>query len=185
MENMCPDREILSVYFDDELGSPWKEKLESHLADCPQCRGRLELYGSSRQLMTASVDDSAMEAAGSRVREKLDHLFLSRRKPGAARHFWGGSFTLPYPVAAAAGFVLIAAFALLLALRPQSTPEPQLASIDIEASQVSDMATLLEYLKSDTSTDMVIIKLPETTFTSAGDPRVIRAADYSRNEKRK
>jgi anti-sigma factor RsiW len=194
---VCPDHQILSVYFDNELDSPWKEKLEVHLAGCAECRSRLEAYGQTRELLgvssmvraAVSPADAAMEAARARVWEKLEPLTEIRRGPSIVRGFWTGSFRVPVPVAAAAGLVLVLAFGLLLGTRPQkSVVMPQMAGVgmDIHASPVSaDMESILKYLNTDNSAEMVIIRLPETTFRSEGEPKMIRAVDYTENNIRK
>jgi hypothetical protein len=168
--------------------------MEAHLASCPRCRSVLESYRTARQALSAP-DVSLVNAAGQRVWEQLEDAAESRsgygagtfrRTSGAFGKFWQGRVTVPFPAAAAAGLVLAAAFALLFALRPQSPPQMADMGMEVQTSPVSDMAGLLEYLNGDNSPDMVIIKLPETaTFTNSGEPRVIRAADYSRNNERK
>jgi anti-sigma factor RsiW len=167
------------VYFDNELASPWKEKLEEHVSGCPECGERLKAYKKIGAFLPGA-GQSALRAAEDRIWEKIAPLEENHRK-AAARRFWGGSVTVPFPVAAAAGIVLVAAFALLLVFRPVNTPVSQFAGAGMEVQSISDMNSLLEYLDSDNSADMVIIRLPETTFTSYGEPRVLRAADYSRN----
>jgi anti-sigma factor RsiW len=179
---MCPDRQILSVYFDNELASPWKEKLEAHVKSCPECSARLETYKKTRNFLPG-VEQSTLRAVGKRVWKSLPAE--PRRETPAVRRFWDSSVTLPFPVAAAAGLVLVTAFALLLVFRPVNTPVSQLAGAGMEVQSISDINSLLEYLDGDNSTDMVIIRLPETTFTSYGEPRVLRAADYSKNNWKK
>jgi thioredoxin-related protein len=39
---MCPDPQLLSIYLDGELPSPWKEKMQEHFAQCPRCREKYE-----------------------------------------------------------------------------------------------------------------------------------------------
>ncbi|MDR0511540.1 MAG: zf-HC2 domain-containing protein, partial [Treponema sp.] len=41
---MCPDRQIVSLYLDGELPSPWREKMEAHLDSCQQCSCALAKY---------------------------------------------------------------------------------------------------------------------------------------------
>ncbi|MDR0599098.1 MAG: zf-HC2 domain-containing protein [Treponema sp.] len=186
---MCPDRQILSVYFDGELNSPWKEKLENHLQNCSPCRGRLESYRVTRQRLAAGTDLSAgaaMERAMARVWEKT-YLAGENRAPryrrGEGGNFWTGYIAVPIPVAAAAGLVMILALAALIILRqPVRAPaEPQLAGMEVQdLAPVSDMASVLQYLGTGDSSDMVIIRLPGTTFKNAGEPQMLRAADYSR-----
>jgi hypothetical protein len=192
---MCPERQILSVYFDNELCSPWKEKLETHLEECPACRAVLEAYGKTRENLNpgrtpAEGASPDFEDAKTRVWERLGQapLDISGTNSGPhGVHIWSRSIRIPVPVAAAAGLVLALAFGLSLALRPAPpAAEPQLAGmgIDIEdMTPVSDMASLLQYLGSDTSADMIIITLPETTFRSNGEPKMLRAADYSGDDK--
>jgi hypothetical protein len=177
MENMCPNRQILSVYFDNELVSPWKEKLEEHVNGCPGCAARLEAYKKVHELLPGA-GQPVLQAVQERIWEKVAPLAETRPKTGG---FWGGSVTVPFPAAAAAAIVLVAAFALLLVFRPVNTPVSQLAGVGMKVHEISDMNSLLEYLDSDNSGDMVIIRLPETTFTSYGEPRMLRAADYSRD----
>jgi len=35
---MCPDETLLTAYVDDEVPSPWKERIEAHLDQCARCR---------------------------------------------------------------------------------------------------------------------------------------------------
>jgi anti-sigma factor RsiW len=181
MVNMCPDRQIVSVYFDNELGSPWKEKFEAHLDGCSQCRKKLEAYRSTRESFSAAFP--GMEEAKERLWESITSAAQVRRPVISIGNVWRRSFTIPVPAAAAAGLILVLTFALLLVLRPGTSDERQLAGLgmEVQGTQVSDMGSLLQYLSSDTSADMVIIKLPETTFAATGEPKILRAADYSRS----
>ena len=181
---MCPDHQVISIFFDGELDSPWKEKFEKHLDECPSCRSHLESYKVMRQkLKEASLVqdrpmDQALMEAMERVWEKTGYVIRPKRR------FWTGSITIPVPIAAAAGLIMAIAFAAIIALKqPAKTSEPpQLAGLEMqEMIPVSaDMASFFQYLSSDNSADMVIIRLPETTFKNVGEPRMLRAADYSR-----
>ncbi|MDR1306355.1 MAG: zf-HC2 domain-containing protein [Treponema sp.] len=177
---MCPDRQILSVYFDGELESPWREKLERHLEGCPECRDRIEAYRTVRRRFFPSITEGVTTDSGERVWEKMTIAI----RPGRVRSkFWSGSISVPLPVAAAAGLIMVLAMAALITLRQpvRPAPDPQLAGVEMQdMTPVSDMATLLQYLGSESSPDMVIIRLPDKTFTNAGEPQMLRAADYSR-----
>ena len=183
---MCPDRQILSVFFDDELESPWKEKLESHLEQCASCREGLAEYQHTRQKLNAvSADmeqtmEQSMEQAMERVWQKIDLSVKPKRR------FLSGSITIPIPLAAAAGLVMVLAMAALIALRQPATiivsDPPQLAGMEIqEMIPTSDMAGFFHYLANESANDLVIIRLPETTFMNIGEPRMLRAADFSRD----
>ena len=42
--SICPDKNLYSAYVDGEVPSPWKEKLEEHLASCENCRAVVSRY---------------------------------------------------------------------------------------------------------------------------------------------
>jgi hypothetical protein len=47
---MCPDPQLISIYTDGELPSPWKEKMESHLTECSACREKFENFKHLQEL---------------------------------------------------------------------------------------------------------------------------------------
>ncbi|MDR2743071.1 MAG: hypothetical protein LBB98_13090 [Treponema sp.] len=198
---MCPDRQILSVYHDREIPSPWKEKMELHLAGCPDCRAVL---AKMEELSAAMREDPAYKAgfssqeAGERVwNNALAGLSRPGQAPGPAirrkmpRRIWNRSVTIPLPAVVAAAVFFVIAFTLVLVNRPSTSDKiPDMetaisAGMDLDTPgvvPVSNMNDVLRYLGQDNSgTDFMIIRLPETKhFMSAGEPAIIRAADYSR-----
>jgi hypothetical protein len=192
---MCPDRHILSLYLDGELPSPWKEKMEAHLASCQECRARLGQF----QTLSAVLEEDRMEVPPdlqSRVWNKIatqTHAHDVAKK----RRIWNQNISLPVPLAAAAAAVF--AVALFLAVQgtrftgPNSAPN-QGASYGITASTgdyeeiptMSDMNSVLQYLSRQESSDFMFIDLPETrNFSSYGEPSFLRAADYSKGRQRR
>ena len=171
----------MSVYFDGELDSPWKEKFEKHMEECPSCREHLEAYKLTRQKLSgASLNlEQSLDEAMERVWEKTGFVVKQKKR------FWNGSITIPVPAAAAAGLIMAVALAALFVLRqPVKVSEPQLAGLEMqEMIPVSDMASFFQYLGSDNSADMVIIRLPETTFKNVGESQMLRAADYTRGSR--
>jgi len=216
---MCPDRQLLSVYFDGELDSPWKEKMESHLAGCPHCRGILETY---RQISLHSpvlqpdidIETAALEKAKLRVLRNLEErtslnipnfAYLPPQSragfPLRYTNIWNRRISIPLPAAAAAAILLIA-FAVFWTRRPVeqtaipnitlSSDEYSIMPADINGRQdfapqgvvpVTSLNEVLQYLGNRDSTDILILRLPESrNFTSSGEPAIIRAADYSRRK---
>ncbi|MDR1211672.1 MAG: zf-HC2 domain-containing protein [Spirochaetaceae bacterium] len=197
---MCPDHEVLSVYLDGELPSPWKEKMERHLAECAACRARLDAYKEVSRILDSAPagQDGAfadrLASAQARVQERLGEKFgKSAYAPPAASlvleegrrlSVWRRSLSIPFPAAAAALLLILAA--AFLASRPLFTPPRQEAIAGIESEEgiipVSDMSRALQYLgDQDNDRDIVIIRLPESrNFTGSGEPTLIRAVDYSR-----
>ncbi|MDR0684504.1 MAG: zf-HC2 domain-containing protein [Spirochaetaceae bacterium] len=207
---MCPDKQFLSVYFDGELPSPWKERMEQHLETCSGCRETLETYRKMSRYLNAggekgglleAPEAAVIEAAAGRVWERLEGRkwhsdgklwrFLPARIPKA--------FT-----ATAAGAIAATAIICFLFLFSQGQNSknsvPQLTdaaenfagivpiSDDHDASDIipaSNMDDILRYLESDDSSSIVIIKLPERKkFSRYGEPAFINASDYSRRTKK-
>jgi hypothetical protein len=189
---MCPDRQILSLYLDGELPSPWKEKMEAHLASCQECRARLGQY----QKLSAVLEEDRIKASPdvqSRVWSKIAAQKPAQYYPAANNRIWRRSVSLPVPLAAAAAAV----FAVVLFLAVQgmqfsgvnSAPDQGYGAYSISASMddseemlsMSDMNSVLQYLSRQESSDFMFIDLPETrNFSSYGEPALLRASDYSR-----
>ncbi|MDR2068615.1 MAG: zf-HC2 domain-containing protein [Spirochaetaceae bacterium] len=187
---MCPNRQILSVYYDKELSSPWREKMEAHIALCPECRNRLEQYRSFL-FPAARGEESALnfrtEAAKARVWQNL--AVLEEKAAGAIsrQNLWHRSIVIPLPLAAAMAALMAVVFTLVLLNRPAPMMVPQELTaangigLDLQGiSPVSDIRGVLQYLSDEDN--IVILRLPESkSFMSYGEPLYIRAEDYSRS----
>jgi hypothetical protein len=188
---MCPDRQILSVYVDGELPSPWKEKMEAHLLSCGACRNRIEGYRRLSRILGAggsgSVSGERIEAAGDRIWGKIAPL--DREGRSAAVKFRYRTVSIPLPAAAAAAVIFMAVLLAAIFLpssftgnRGQEMAASTGMGLDLQGIiPVSDMNGVLQYLGNEDTADLVIIRLPESkSFMSSGEPTIIKAADYSR-----
>jgi len=184
---MCPDRQIICLYLDGELPSPWDGKMEAHLESCEECRSALAGYKSIKNYLSGDKEKTLAEAQ-ERVWQKLTApgLVVSR-EPRKAR-IWSRNISLPLPAAAAAALVFVVLVALL---GVRSLSQPGLVQEQIAASgigltdngmvNIQDMAGVLQYLSSQDNGDFMVIRLPESrTFSKIGEPALINAADYSR-----
>jgi hypothetical protein len=188
---MCPDRQLLSVYLDGELPSPWKEKMERHLASCPCCRETLDTW---RKLPLHPEETLDIEEARDRVWERLGQSAgpgrASRRNPVPAS-LWRRKVPLPFTAALAAlAAALAIVFTTILVKQPgipSIVESPALTGIDVNVQDlvpVSDMNSVLRYLESTDNGDIMIIRLPESRkFMNAGDPMIIKA-DYGSKSQR-
>ncbi|MDR0411633.1 MAG: zf-HC2 domain-containing protein [Treponema sp.] len=184
---MCPEQQLLSVYFDGELPSPWEEKMETHVASCAKCASRLAKFSvCSEGLRKEDGKPSYEEEAKERVLRNLAPYF-ERCKPA----FWSRSISLSLPTvaAAAAVFIFVFVFALVRFFSPAQMPQSaSMASmengVEMDVQDIvppSDINGFMQYLRQQNGSEYVIIRLPETkNFTSSGDPLIIRAADYPR-----
>jgi anti-sigma factor RsiW len=202
MNHVCPDRQLLSVFFDGELPSPWKEKMESHIAVCPHCAKQLQTYQNIS--LSASEEDTALVSAKERVWQKLEQgagdkssakTDWSQVFPGN-RAVWRRRISIPIPAAAAA-VVLMGVLAFLMGIRVTGTPVNSGMVSDMTfASEAefdmpgflsaSDMENLMQFFDNRDTSDTLVLRLPEIPgFESYGEPAILTAADYSRQGWRK
>jgi len=202
---MCPDPQLLSIYVDGELPSPWKEKLEAHLKGCPSCREKSENFRQLHELFKKDttikrtyvervVDEPAtertyteeeMQEAKKRIWNKIEGKKRIRSR------VWHRRYSVPLPAIAAAAAVVI--LVTILWIRGETffhnnqidstekvnfilAADEEMPGIIPAAANINDV---LQYLTSD-GTDIIILRLPESrSFSRAGEPAIIRAADYS------
>jgi anti-sigma factor RsiW len=173
---------MLSLYHDDELPPPWKEKLESHLSVCPDCIKRLEQLRCLSGILDAPVDDYAAGPARERVWQRLSSS-IAEGVSGRTwtQPVWNRSVRVPLPLLAAAA-ALALAFVVFFVRNPRTAAPANsaLSALDMQTVvPVTDMNGVLQYLGNDDSADIMIIRLPESrSFSSHGEPAIIRAADY-------
>jgi hypothetical protein len=192
---VCPDRDLLSAHADGEVPSPWRERLEEHIASCADCAGAMAGYAALRDALR-SGEDAEEAAAVSRGRARLDALLdgtfasapASSQRPAspapklsAARAAFGRSIRLPLPFAAAAALIvlLLGGATAVLAFRPdRGSSMPTIAAGELEShlAKPASMDELLRFLGSSDGQVQVTINLPSgTTFGSAGSPVIMRS----------
>jgi hypothetical protein len=180
---------MVSVYFDGELSSPWKEKMENHIAACASCSQQLETYKNNA---SSRVQDVLFEEAQQRVWQKLEQRGFNKRYTGPSVYkVWRRRLSVPVPAAAAAVVLVFITIALLWVIRSPETNRTQDMFIAAETEYIPEifpdfgMENILQYISSRENGEIVILRLPESrNFTSYGEPAIIRAADYYRNEPR-
>jgi anti-sigma factor RsiW len=198
---MCPDRQIISLYLDGELPSPWDGKMEAHLESCEKCRAILAGYRNIRNYLSGNdekaLEEKTLSDAQERVWQKIaaprpvifrEGRKAEGRKASEINRIWSRNISLPLPVAAAAALVFIVFFVLAGARglpRPAPVLQDQAAASNIglndkEMVNIQDMTGVLQYLSSQDYGDFMVIRLPESrTFSRTGEPALINAADYS------
>jgi hypothetical protein len=118
----------------------------------------------------------------------IEGSFNPLRRPSPYGRFWRRQVAIPLPGVIAAAALLVLTFSLAVANfagRTVTTEDTAIAagmSLDVQGIiPVSDMNSVLQYLGDDNSADFMIIRLPDIqSFSSAGQPTIIKASDYSR-----
>ena len=202
---MCPDRQIISLYCDGELPSPWKEKLEAHLESCEECRSILAGYKNLEGYLQDFSQENTQEAeervwkklaneAGAAIHDLQDNAAASRTRQTKwdRKKVWSRTVTLPLPAAAAAVLIIIGFLAFMVRGNvnrslPLPVQDTMAAATNIGFDEqgmldIQDMNDVLQYLsRQDDNIPFMIIHIPESwNFSRSGEPALINAADYSR-----
>ena len=83
----CPDSNLYSALADGEVPSPWREKLEAHVASCPACQKRVARYRTLRSLLrdgAPNLSDDQLDASYLRLMAKRDVAREASRSLAAA-----------------------------------------------------------------------------------------------------
>jgi anti-sigma factor RsiW len=185
---MCPDRDLVSAYTDGEVPSPWRERLEEHMASCRDCAALAASYAKLSESLR--VEEEPGEAAAlARGRERLDALLaempvsLPQAVPrfSGLRAVFGRSVSLPLPFAAAVALLvlILGGATTVLAFKPErgdSMQQVASGEIDSHLAKPASMEELLHYLNSSDGQVQLTINLPSgATFGSTGKPVIMRS----------
>ncbi len=130
----CPNAELYSAYFDNEVPAPWDKKMEEHVHECTACQKTLASFEHIHtKLMAEKCADFDADASYQKLLKKRETLSYSKvgspEAPSKATWF-RKKIAVPIPLAAAA-------LALMLIIPPfmrskQSLPEGSFARHDFK-----------------------------------------------------
>jgi len=191
---MCPEQQLISIYHDGELPSPWKEKMQNHFSQCSSCKEKLENFERLQKLF---VSDNTPSQAKERVWEKIEarqNCFIKQSGFQSYRpnyNMWQRRISIPLPAAAAAAVIIILLAVFWLRLSGPLQIDGADRANFILASEIeempgiipaADMNGVFQYLTpAGNGANIIILQLPENqSFFRAGEPEIVRAADFSR-----
>ncbi len=179
---MCPDDELLSAYYDNELEPEMVASVEANLSDDPEWRDRLEEIRAASHALRAQPEPD-FESAQQRVWEQLRTARQEIREPDVFHR----RVSLPMPLAAAAAFILLGAGVLItyLAITSGVVQTPAQASrpavdreVTVRLDDPDEVGALLQALDARDQVRQVTIEMPENArFAYQGEARLIRAQD--------
>jgi hypothetical protein len=190
----CPDTDLYSAYVDGEVPSPWKEKLESHMASCPTCRKHVERYrliarGLKEGLAPAALD---IEASFARLSARIAARQVARPPVGSGArpladagrrslskaHDWI-RYSVKMPVAGLAAMFLAAVFipsVAVASLFARHDDGAQLAAAHgKESAELKALAPTNDVYSRELSTPVS----QSTSFMASDDP-LFTVVDYAR-----
>jgi len=126
---MCPDPQLLSIYLDGELPSPWKEKMQEHFSHCPSCKDKFDNFKRlqdlfkedktlTRTFIERVVDEPAeprtytedeLQRSKEKVWEKIEARQGYRRRSLQSHrlNLWQRKLSVPLPAAAVAAVIVL------------------------------------------------------------------------------
>jgi predicted anti-sigma-YlaC factor YlaD len=181
---MCPDRELLSAYFDSEVASPWLRDIEAHVSVCQLCQARLAGMEQTRLLLKAE-EAQHWRAPMERVRRRiLAHVPQERQRVSA----WRRQVSLPLPVAALAAALLLT-FGVTLAVvasRPNMgyirvTKAPAGGTEYQFAVPYDKVESLLKSMGGANASIESVMTIPKSVkLIPVGEPRMGKANEFPR-----
>ena len=166
---MCPDVEILSSFYDDELEDSQKQFVKTHVDSCPHCQKKMAELGLISDAINAE-EEPDFKMAQVNTWNKLMDIIDQEEKKAPKVNFWQRRFQISFPAAAA----LVAAFIVVLSL--------SVVSFYMGKHTTSSPATpeLNMTDASDIEFDIPAIN----NFIHAGEPLLIKEVDFmNRNGK--
>lgn len=140
----CPDKDLYSAYVDGELESPWKEKIEAHLASCEKCSVIVDSYKkmslklSENSFPELDLDGSFLKLYAKR-QDCLKRMEINKNKPTS---WFYKSNKIPVPaLAAAALFLFMLTPIIVLSTRESLDPSGAVTATEFKSvdSIVSDL----------------------------------------------
>lgn len=141
----CPDTSLYSAYVDGEVPSPWKEKIEAHLATCEQCRAVERRYRALHNAMQKIGDEAPLatdEFLESSFKKLSPRWEIAAKKAAAERASERTAFSRKHT---ALHYVAIAAVLLVVAF------VPSFFAVRVTEGRMSEMSSMQTAQTSDGS----------------------------------
>ncbi|MBR0319091.1 MAG: zf-HC2 domain-containing protein [Spirochaetia bacterium] len=171
---MCPDVEILSSYYDDELEDSQKQLVKTHVDSCPHCQKKMAELG----LISASIhaeEEPDFQMAQMNTWNKIMDIVDQKEHKLPKVNFWQRRFQISFPAAAAlvAAFVAVLSFSVItfyMGKHTTSSPSsPELNMTDASGAMMDDMF----------DDNAIKFDIPAiNTIINAEEPLLIREVDF-------
>lgn len=180
---MCPEKSILSAWFDGEVDARWSGEIELHIQSCSSCASYIAELSDQRQLLQSlpiPEFKGSLELVKLSVREK-------NTVDGSTR-FWQRRISIP--VAAAAAFVAATVTFGTHVLAGNRTDQMQMANLgnnqymasayNLPGDKVDEIFRTMETAYSEEFNSNSIMELPsDVNLIFNGESQLVRSAGFS------
>lgn len=180
---MCPDKELISAYYDGETDPRWSDEIGTHIESCKECTDEFEkIVSLSRFIQTSELGHE------NEIKDRVYKSIIRKRSVVYMQPVWKRHYDVSFPmVAGAAALFVVLTAALIFGFQLQQPPGYMVEEIREEPSQIRAQVISIEdaaaYLLSDESGFDVLITIPNGEGLSlSGEPQLIREADYKRGQ---
>lgn len=171
--SMCPNSDLFSALVDNEVPSPWKEKLEDHLQSCPDCAQQVaqlsaikKLVKESEPCITSEFLDTSWQKLALKIKTNEE---IERRTPQHVHMFKQlYSASVRIPVAAIAALLVVVLF---IPVRINS--KTQTTALASAINYENRLSKSLQLEKISTSNSVYSPDLPTTSI----NPSYIGSSD--------
>jgi hypothetical protein len=187
---MCPDSKLLSAFYDGEVASPWKEKIEEHITECAQCGVVIDGFSGQSEFLQSDKEPE-FSSSFAEVQMLIRHKNNVRIESSSVSFFRVPAM----PMAAAAAAVLAFFFGFLMA--GTTGPSASFTEIPLAISEgwsvppgdlvipgedLEAMLTMIEQSSGALFNQETSMELPvNLSLAHLGDSALVRTAAYGGN----
>ncbi len=127
----CPEPDLHSAYIDGEVNSPWREKIEAHLASCESCRTELAKLEGLRNMLRGGIrymTEEELSRSFGKLRAKMD-CSAKERAGIVRRRFHPGRAVISAMAAALLAAVILPAAFINGTVRRGQSAEGMISSV--------------------------------------------------------
>ena len=182
---MCPDNKLLSAFYDGEVSSPWKEKIEDHILNCKNCRAVLNSFDLQTRFLHSEEEPEILSGFED-LQTLIRHKQNINSQPGSPF-----KMSLRPLVAVAASALLAFLFGFFVA----NPSEPSGSSGDMSLAVSEDWSLLSGSISEEEDIEAMLSFIDEEgnalfsqeasmdlplnlNLARLGDPQLIKNADY-------
>ncbi len=173
---MCPDVEILSSFYDDELEDSQKQIVKTHVDSCPHCQKKMTELGLISAAINAE-EEPDFKMAQLNTWNNIMNIIDREEKKVPKVNFWQRRFQISFPAAAAlvAAFIAVLSFSVItFYMGKHTTSSP--ATPELNMTDASDTLFGDDTLFDNSAIEFDIPAI--NTFIHAGEPLLIKEVDF-------
>lgn len=180
---MCPDKSILSAYFDGEVDFQWSGKITKHLETCKNCSDYISELKQQKVLLHSLPEPDFVDSLA-----RVKAVIRERRTVSGSTRFWQKKISLP---AAAAAAVLAASVTLGTNMFTMNRNNKILmtklgyenisnSSVNIPGNKIEELFSMMESSLSDEFSSNSIVELPDDfNLIINGESQLVRSAGFN------